>query len=119
LIWGDEAYVNAVDYTSTWCTQMTGSMRFFRVIEGVALGPVAPTSVNISSVQLTPGGPQLTWYAPISSTFHVEWTDTLFPPNWVQVAAPVTSVNGIFIFNDDGIVTAPLGGIRFYRISQP
>jgi hypothetical protein len=119
-VWVDAAYVTAIDYTTTWCTTMSGQMEFFRVIEGISTNGIpAPGPVSISSVEYTPGGILLTWYAPVSSTFHVEWTDILIPPAWIQVPTPVTSTNGIFNFLDDGSQTAPLGPMRFYRLTQP
>ena len=118
--WTDVTNITAIDVTTTWCTTMTGPMQFFRVIEGVSLAAAPISSVNISSVQFTPGGPVLTWFGPVGATFHVEWTDSLVPPViWNQVATPITSGSGIFTFTDDGTQTAPLGPVRFYRLVQP
>ncbi len=118
-VWVDQTNLTAIDFTTTWCTPMTGPMRFFRVIEGISLVATPPPSVSIASVTRGPGGTTLTWFAPVNATFHVQWTDTLFPPTWNTVAAPVVSTTGIFTFLDDGIVTAPFGPFRFYRLVQP
>ena len=117
ITWADvSGTITAVDYSTTWCTPITGTMQFFRVVEGISLGANTFTNITISSIQSTPGGITLTWYGPLNATFSVEWTDSLAPPVWNTVPTPVTSTNGIFTFTDDGTQTAPLGPIRFYRL---
>lgn len=118
-VWTDVTNLTAVDFTTTYCTPMTGTMQFFRVVEGVATTAAATTSVNFSSVQFTPGGVVMNWFGPIGATFHVEWTDVLFPPTWTQVPTVFTTTDGSFTFTDDGSQTAPLGPARFYRLVQP
>ena len=111
--------ITAFDYTYTWCTPITGTMQFFRVVEGISQGASAAANISIASIVPGPGGITLTWYGPVNATFHVEWSDTLAPPAWNAVATPVTSTNGIFTFTDDGTQTAPPGPFRFYRLTQP
>jgi hypothetical protein len=118
-VWTDAAYVTAFDYTTTWCTPITGQMQYFRVVEGIATGAAVPGPVSIASVQMTPAGVLLTWYAPTNATFHVEWSDNFPPVLWTQVPTVITGTNGVFNFLDDGSQTAPLGPTRFYRLTQP
>ena len=96
-------------------------MSYFRVIEGLAAAPAVLLPPTISSVQVTPGGVVLTWFGPVSATYHVQWTDALapLPLTWGTVPAPITSTNGIFTFTDDGSLTGGLNSPRFYRLTAP
>lgn len=106
----------AVDESTTWCTAITGTMQYFRVVEGISLNG-SVSGFSIASVAYTPGGIVLTWYGPPNANFVVEWKDSLVAPFWnVVPPPPVTSPTGIFIFTDNGTLTAPLGDARFYRL---
>jgi len=127
--WADASpVITANDITTTWCTPITGTMQYFRVIEAAAStlpppgGPTSPiTPPTITSVVSTPGGVVLTWNGAVTDTYHVQWTDALssFPITWQTVPTAITSGTGVFTFTDDGSQTAPLGPLRFYRLTAP
>jgi hypothetical protein len=122
ITWTDASpTITAVDYMTTYCVPITGTMSYFRVIEGLASAPAVLLPPNISSVQVTPGGVVLTWFGPVAASYHVQWTDALapLPVAWNTVPAPITSTNGIFTFTDDGSQTGGLNSPRFYRLTAP
>ena len=111
--------ITAVGYTTTYCVPITGTMSYFRVIEGNSSATAAAPSVIISSIRVTPGGVVLNWFGPVNSTFHVQWANALPATPWNTFVAPVTSTNGIFTFTDDGSQSGGLGPLRFYRLVSP
>jgi len=83
------------------------------------LPALVPAPVNFATVTVAPGTVDFTWFGLINSAFHIEWSDSLVPAVWNQVAMTNTSATGVFTFTDDGSQTAPLGPARFYRLVQP
>ena len=81
--------------------------------------PLPSQPVSFSAVNVTPGAIYLSWHAPTSSTFYIEWCDSLSPAVWSRVASPIASGTGMFGFTDDSSQTAPFGPFRFYRLVQP
>jgi hypothetical protein len=85
---------------------------FFRVMLG--LNP--PSGPTIDRITKTPTGVLLEWTAPPTAQFAVEYATSLSPPDWKQLAGPITSTTGNFSYLDDGTVTGP--GPVFYRLRQ-
>jgi len=111
--------ITAIDTTTTWCTPWPTPYGFFRVVEGIVLGPVTASPVMITGIVRTPTDVTITWFGPDGGSFQVEWNDSLNPATWVPFAAtPVESPAGVFTFVDDGSETGGFTGTRFYRVVQ-
>jgi hypothetical protein len=104
-------------YSTTWCILLPSPHHFFRVKEGIVVSSFAPPIV-INNITVTPGGVVLTWNAPASARFNVQWTPTLVPAVWTSFTNTITSLTGVFQFTDDGTQTGGLGGPRYYRLLQ-
>lgn len=80
-------------------------------------------SAAFGAISVNTNGVTLNWTAPIYDEFQVQWTDDLAQP-WHTVPQIITSSAavslsaGTFIFIDDGSQTAPLSGMRFYRLVE-
>ena len=72
----------------------------------------APT---IASVTVSPGQITLGWTAPIYEAFAVQWTTNL-PPVWNTFSGYATSLDGNFIFIDDGSQSGGLLVPHYYRL---
>jgi hypothetical protein len=77
------------------------------------------TAQSISGVKLNPaqgGGMAVCFTVGPGGACHVEYTDTLTPPNWKMLTACAGDSNGVVKVVDTAV--AP-GGMRFYRAVVP
>ena len=77
------------------------------------------TTQAISSVNLNPargGGMTVCFSVAPGGACHVEYTDTLTPPNWKMLTTGTGDSNGVVNVVDTAV--AP-GGMRFYRAVVP
>jgi hypothetical protein len=72
---------------------------------------------QIGSVIFTNGGFRFEWTGPTNQQYQVLWATNVAPPvTWNPVSTPISSTTSVFTFFDDGLQTAPLGPMRFYRL---
>ncbi len=107
--------------------QNTNSFTVFFALEvnfQLVPAPVTNTITGLTITSTNIGGKfgfLLTWYAPTSDLFRVEWTGSFTPTLWntfsniVAYTGPPTPTNGLFTFFDDGS-QFPFGPMRFYRV---
>jgi hypothetical protein len=115
-VWLDaSAPITATNSLMTHCLALPTPYSFFRVAE---YRPPANAFVvpSLSSLVSTGNGFTLTWTAPASARFVVQWSATIAPPSWTMFTNIVTSATGTFTFTDDGSQTQGSGTLRFYRI---
>ena len=106
--------ITATNTTTTYCVPISGSLQFFRIVQGAA--PASPLPlISFSSLTLTPGGFVLNWTAPATNEFKVQYATNL-PPVWMTFTNIITSTNGNFTFTDDGTQSGGLASLRFYRL---
>ncbi len=105
----------AVDSATTWCLELPSPYQFFRVREGLVLGPCLASPV-ISSVKVVTNGVQLQWAGPICATYEVQATPSLTAPVWTSFTNWITTTNAWFSFLDPG-APGPATN-RFYRLRQ-
>jgi len=111
--------ITAFDYTTEHCIPLPTPYTVFRVVEGVVVSPSPPLPTVITGLNVSPGVVTMTWFGPLGASFQVEFTDTLIPLNWQPAGPPVTSVNEVFSYTDDGTFTgSPPTGSRYYRVIQ-
>ena len=76
------------------------------------------TKTNIAGTN----GFLVTWFAPIGSQFHMQWTPGLVPPHWnnfngvISFTSFIAATNSEFQYFDDGSQTGGFGPTRFYRL---
>jgi len=107
--------IYATDFVTTYCVALPSPYSFFRVMEGVALDTGAVAQVRITGVSVGPGGVTITWQAPPTYQFSVEYKDQLSLPTWTLAGSGITSTNGTFTFTDNN-GGMPLPPTRFYRL---
>lgn len=106
--------IKATSTTLNWCITLPSPYSFFRVREG--LSPLsAASSISATASSVSPSSVSFQWNAPAGQRFVVEYTDTLFPPDWKPYPAYITSINGVCVFTDDGSLTGGRGSNRYYR----
>ncbi len=101
--------------STTFCVPLPSPSRFFRVGEGLVLSTFVPPP-RLRNITVTTNGTRLTWNGPVTSTYNVQWTPTLFPPTWNTFTNTITSATGLFQFLDDGTQTGGFGVSRYYRL---
>jgi hypothetical protein len=120
--------ITATNYTTTWCTDITPSNQFFRVVEGIALSSFAPPQ-NFTITAVT-NNFLLQWRGSAASQYQLQWTTNLAPAIWsafsptnmtsTNMVAPHSFTNGIYSFLDDGLQTngptLPRPPQTFYRV---
>jgi subtilisin-like proprotein convertase family protein len=105
----------APDYSATWCLPLPSSYQYFRIREGLALlAPITP--VPITNITVSAAGVTLSWAAPPSAQFQVQWTASLAPSAWTNFTNVLISPSGTFTFLDDGSQSGGLGAARYYRL---
>ena len=109
--------VTASDVLASYCVPLPSPYHFFRVHEGLVLVPVI-VPLRISSITMSTNGVLLTWSAPGSNQFQVQWTASLSPPAWNTFTNLLSPTNGTASFLDDGSQSGGLAGPRYYRLQQ-
>ncbi len=109
------ATLTATDVTSSYCVPLPSPYAYFRVSEGLALVPAPPIIDSI--VELT-NAFLLQWTSTTNTQFSVQWSSSVFPTNWHEIPATITSTNGTFLFLDNGTNSGGLLTPRFYRLRQ-
>ena len=75
-----------------------------------------PLSVQFNSVKASSAGVQLSWSVTSGAQYQVQWKTNLTVA-WNTITNPVTTtVSGVSTFTDNGVQSAPLGPMRFYRL---
>ena len=75
--------------------------------------------IGSAGLSYSAGGLQMQWYAPRSSSFLVQYADSLDAPVWTTVPRVITSSSGVFTYSDDHQTrTAAVATNRFYRLIQ-
>ncbi|HXI69856.1 MAG TPA: S8 family serine peptidase [Verrucomicrobiae bacterium] len=91
-------------------------LRFYQIVlVGVtsSVTPPATNAVQISSIISTNGNFLLTWFAPTTNQFKVQWTTNFLPPvTWTLFPGTNTSATGTFTFLD---TNAPML-MKFYEL---
>jgi hypothetical protein len=106
--------IPAIDSETSWCLPLPSAFHFFRVGEGLVLGPAV--SASVLEISTSTNEVTLNWTGPICARYQVERTPSLQVPQWVAYTNTVTSTNGVFRFDCD--FSAEPGAPRFYRLRQ-
>ena len=109
--------ITATDVLTSCCIPLPSPCHFFRVSEGLAVTPSAP-SVVITNITRDTNGVRLQWLAATNSQFQVQWTPSLAPSAWSLFTNILTSSSGVFSFLDDGSQSGGFAGRRYYRLQQ-
>lgn len=114
--WEDiSSTITAADVQTTFCVPLPSQYSFFRVVEGLVLSDYVPP-VFIDSIDVDTNGVTLTWFAPLTYAFEVQWKPALTAPNWTSFTNRVTATGPVFRFLDDGSQTGGLDPLRYYRL---
>ncbi len=106
--------ITAISSVTSFCVPLASPYHFFRIREGLALGPVP----ILLSIARSNDAVDLRWSAAIDSRFVVEWSPSFAPPAWASFTNVITTTNGIFSFHDDGSQSGGLEISRYYRLRQ-
>ena len=85
----------------------------------IACLPSFANGVTLQPAGYGPDGFVMTWQAPRTAAFQVQYTESLAQPSWITFPRIITSTTTTFTFKDE---SAPSGGGatggRFYRVIQ-
>lgn len=98
----------------SYCQSLASTWRYYQIRR---VNSTPATDLQIDSIAWTANGPLLRWSAVSGLRFQVFYSDVV-PPNWLPAGGPVSSINGVAEFLDNGTVTGGIVGFRLYRIQQ-
>lgn len=98
-----------------WVFNATNGVLRIRHDAGNNITVVASSLMRIETIAVSQAGAQLDWSAPANLHFQVQWSDTV-SSGWQTIPVTVTSTNGSYTYFDDGVLSAPLGANRHYRL---
>jgi len=116
------AWANASDtivadnVATTFCLPVPSPYNSLRVSEGVAVDTSSAAQFLIAHVVVNAAGVILSWQAPVSLRFQVQWKNEMTSV-WNTIPTVIISASGDFAFTDDGAQSAPLGAVRHYRLA--